>query len=106
MIHEAMVLEYSGRSLALLELSAHIKQMLFLSMLAVLLWPFSAPVQEHFLLHLLSPVFFIGKVACIAVLVSVIEVMLAKMRLFRVIDFLGFGFLLSVLSLMMAGLGV
>lgn len=106
MIHEAMVLEYSGRSLAILELSAHIKQVLLLSVLASILWPFPAQAQVSFPLYMWSAASFVGKVACIAVVVSVLEVMLAKMRLFRVVDFLGFGFLLSILALMMAGLGV
>jgi len=105
MIHEAMVLEYSGRSLAILELSAHIKQILLLSVLAGMLWPFPVYVPDSGA-YLWSAAFFAGKVACIAVIVSVMEVMVAKMRLFRVVDFLGFGFLLSILALVMAGLGV
>lgn len=107
MIHEAMLLEYSGRSFALLELSAHIKQMLFFSVIACILWPVSASLPGGGLsFYLWSAALFIGKVACIAVLVSVTEVMLAKMRLFRVVDFLGFGFLLSILALVMAGFGL
>ncbi len=107
MIHEAMLLEYSGRSLALLELSAHIKQMLFFSVIACILWPVPVVTQEGVLsFYLWSAAAFLGKVMCIAVLISVTEVMLAKMRLFRVVDFLGFGFLLSILALAMSGFGV
>ncbi len=102
MIHEAMLLEYSGRSLALLELSAHIKQMLFFSVIAGILWP--VPAAVHF--YLWSAAAFMGKVACIAAVISVTEVMLAKMRLFRVVDFFGFGFLLSILALVMSGFGL
>jgi formate hydrogenlyase subunit 4 len=106
MIHEAMLLEYSGRSFALLELSAHIKQMLLFGLLACLLWPYPVPAQSHWSVHVWSAAAFTAKIAGIAVTVSVLEIMLAKMRLFRVVDFLGFAFLLSILALVMAGLGV
>ncbi|MFA6217807.1 MAG: NADH-quinone oxidoreductase subunit H [Candidatus Omnitrophota bacterium] len=106
MIHEAMLLEYSGRSFALLELSAHSKQMLFFGVLASILWPLPVTAQSGLVIYFWSVVWFIGKIAVFACMVSVLEVMLAKMRLFRVVDFMGFAFLLSILALIMAGLGV
>ncbi|MCU0666722.1 MAG: NADH-quinone oxidoreductase subunit H [Candidatus Omnitrophica bacterium] len=106
MIHEAMLLEYSGRSLAILELSAHIKQMLFFSVLASILWPFPVSLQDPLQVYLVSAVWFMGKIFCIGFAISVLEIMLAKMRLFRAVDFLGFSFLLSILALVMARLGV
>ncbi|HQP91809.1 MAG TPA: NADH-quinone oxidoreductase subunit H [Candidatus Omnitrophota bacterium] len=102
MIHEAMILEYSGPSLGLLELAAHIKQFLFYSLAALLFFPVSfgwyeAPVLAIFL--------FVAKIIFMALFVSFMEIALAKMRLFRVVDFMGFGLALSILSLVVRGLG-
>ena len=96
MVHEAMVLEYSGRSLALLELSAYVKQMIFFSIIAGLV-----------LTNLsISPFFYLAKIVVIAVIVALVELSVAKMRLFRVVDFLAFAGILSVLSIIAVVLGV
>lgn len=103
MIHEAMILEYSGPSLGLLEWAAHIKQFILFSLLACILWPFDAA-------HAAGPSFFgagffLGKVFLCAALVAFVEMAVAKMRLFRVVDFMAFGFALSLLALVVYGLG-
>jgi len=87
MVHEAMLLEYSGRSLALLELAAQIKQLIFFLIIAGLIF------SNLFLL----PV--------IAILVALVELSMAKMRLFRVVDFVAFAGVLAVLSIIMSVLG-
>lgn len=100
MIHEAMVLEYSGRSLALIELASHIKQVILFTIVANILFPFwGAGIFFDF-------GFFIIKLIGIAFLISVVEISLAKMRLFRAVDFLGFSFVLSVLSLVAKTIGL
>ena len=95
MIHEAMILEYSGRSLALMELAAYVKQVVFFSLIALIVLP-----------GLASPLYFLAKLLCICVVMAFTEVSLAKMRLFRAVDFLAFAGILSVLALISMILGV
>lgn len=90
MIHEAMALEYSGRSLALIELASHIKQIVFFSLIAAVVIPWGD---------------FALKMAVIIVAVSLLEVSIAKMRLFRVMDFLSFAFALSIMALVISAAG-
>jgi len=95
MIHEAMLLEYSGKSLGLLEFSTYLKQLLFFSIIAIVFLPaFSGPV------------FFLLKILGLSVLVSIVELSLSKMRLFRVVDFLSFAGILSVMAIIALILGV
>ena len=106
MIHEAMVLEYSGKSLAFIELGSYIKQMIFFFLVAEIIFPI-APFGA---LGLLNGVYwvlwYLTRIFIIMILVSLIEVSVAKMRLFRVADFLGFAFVLAVISTVCAILGV
>lgn len=88
MVHEAMVLEYSGRSLALVELAAHIKQMVFFILLS---WCFAMPLP-------------IG-IVVIGLVIALVEMSVAKMRLFRVVDFLSFSFLIALIAAIAAGFG-
>jgi formate hydrogenlyase subunit 4 len=88
MIHEAMVLEYSGRSLAILELAAYVKQLIFFTLIANLILA-GLP---------LSPLIYIVKLLAIAAVVAGVELSLAKMRLFRVVDLLAFAAILALLS--------
>lgn len=90
MIHEAMVLEYSGRSLALIELASHIKQAVFFSLVAAVVIPWGD---------------FALKMAVIIVAVSLIEVSVAKMRLFRAVDFLSFAFVISIMAVIVSAAG-
>ncbi|OGC05004.1 hypothetical protein A2276_03525 [candidate division WOR-1 bacterium RIFOXYA12_FULL_43_27] len=85
MVHEAMFLEYSGRSLSLIEIAAYIKQLIFFLIIALLIFP----GFNGFL-------FLAAKLLFLCVLVAVTEVSLAKMRLFRVTDFVSFAGLLAV----------
>jgi len=100
MIHEAMVLEYSGRYLALVEWAGAMKLFLFMTLLANLFFPWgltgpagSAPV----LLALLA---LAAKLAVLTSVVAVLETMVAKLRLFRVPELLAGSFALACLSLM------
>ena len=90
MIHEAMVLEYSGRSLALVELASHIKQMVFFCLIVSVVIP-----QGNFAL----------KAAAMIATVSLIEVSVAKMRLFRAVDFLSLAFVLSAMAVIVSAAG-
>ncbi|MEI6831845.1 MAG: NADH-quinone oxidoreductase subunit H [Candidatus Omnitrophota bacterium] len=105
MVHEAMVLEYSGSSLALIEMASYIKQMIFFFLIAQLIFPIGLP-WGNFGQILLWILWYITRIAIIAITVALVEVTVAKMRLFRVADFLGFAFVLGVIATVCAILGV
>jgi formate hydrogenlyase subunit 4 len=98
MVHEAMVLEYSGRPLALIELAGHVRQVLFFTILSWCLFPVTGSLQWRWLE--LS-----AKIIVISAAVAVIEVSLAKMRLFRVVDYLGFAFFVALLAAVASSIG-
>lgn len=91
MIHEAMVLEYSGRSLALIELASYIKQIVFFSLIAAVVIPFGN---------------YAVKMLAISATVAALEVSVAKMRLFRAVDLLSFSFVLSLTSVVISAMGM
>ncbi|MFA5271832.1 MAG: NADH-quinone oxidoreductase subunit H [Candidatus Omnitrophota bacterium] len=105
MIHEAMVLEYSGHSLALIELASYIKQIVFFTLITTIIYPvvFFAPITSGQVLT--GIMIYLAKLSGITVLIAFIEVSLAKMRLFRAVDFLYFAFVLALLSIIVATLG-
>jgi len=90
MVHEAMVLEYSGRSLALIEWSQSTKQLILLALLANLFLPLGMPTSiDAGLLPLgLGALAALAKVALLSVAVAYVETRVAKWRLFRVPDLL------------------
>lgn len=99
MVHEAMVLEYSGRHLAVIELAASLKLLLYVSLIACLFAPWGlAPVGVGALPHALGALAYLGKLALGAVLLAVFETMVAKMRVFRVPQFLGAALMLGLLG--------
>jgi formate hydrogenlyase subunit 4 len=106
MIHEAMVLEYSGRSLALIELSSYIKQMIWFFILAQIIFPISLPVFTGLGEATAWIFWYLSRIAIVVFIVALIEISVAKMRLFRVADFLGFAFVLGVIAVVCANLGV
>ena len=102
MVHEAMVLEYSGRHLALIELAAQLKLLLYVSLIACVFipWGIAAPGAGP-LGHLLGGVIYLGKLAVFAVLLALFETSVAKMRVFRVPQFLGAALMLSLLAVLL-----
>ncbi len=99
MIHEAMILEYSGRSLALLEWAAFLKFFVFLSLLANLGLPWGVALNPGASAVLVAAAILIVKVALLAAAVAVLETRLAKLRLFRVPELLSVSFLLALLAI-------
>jgi formate hydrogenlyase subunit 4 len=100
MIHEALVLEYSGRHLALLEWAAALKLFAYSCAGLALFFPWGvAEASDHVALLWALPVLVI-KLAIGGFLLAVIETILAKMRIFRVPEFLATAFLLGVLALL------
>ena len=100
MIHEALVLEYSGRHLALLEWAAMLKLFAYSCAGLALFFPWGvAEANDHVALLLALPV-LLGKLAVGGFALALIETILAKMRIFRVPEFLATAFLLGVLALL------
>lgn len=100
MIHEAMILEYSARHLALIEWASQIKLMIYAVLIANIFWPWG--IAEEFTAPALAlgVVAIFAKLALLAIVLVVWEAVMAKMRLFRVPQFLGFAFLLALLGML------
>ncbi len=99
MVHEAMVLEYSGRHLAMIELSSQLKLLLYISLIACVFAPWGlAPVAADFKSHLLGAVAYVGKLASAGLMLALFETTVAKMRIFRVPDFIGVALMLGLLA--------
>jgi formate hydrogenlyase subunit 4 len=103
MVHEAMVLEYSGRHLAMIEAAAHMKLVLYISLIACLFLPFGmAPANAGMAAWVIGIAAYLGKIAAGSVLLGVWEVSIAKMRVFRVGEFLGGAFVFAFLAILLA----
>ncbi len=100
MIHEAMVLEYSGRYLALLEWAAGLKLAVFLSLIVNVFAPWGIATTVTPTAIGIGLLVYVVKTAALAVFIGVIECMFAKLRLFRVTDLLGVAFILALLGLL------
>ena len=98
MIHEAMVLEYSGRYLALIEWAAAMKLVVFLSLIANLFAPWGIATTLTPAAIGIGLVAYTLKIAGLAVLIGILESMIAKLRLFRVTELLGTAFILALLG--------
>jgi len=100
MIHEALILEYSGRHLALMEWAAALKLFAYSCAGLALFFPWGvAQANDHVALLWALPV-LAAKLAVGGFLLALIETVLAKMRIFRVPEFLATAFLLGVLALL------
>jgi formate hydrogenlyase subunit 4 len=100
MIHEAMVLEYSGRYLGLLEWASAIKLLVFLTLIANVFAPWGIATSFTPIALSIGLAVYLIKVAGLALLIGTIECMFAKLRLFRVTDLLGVAFILALLGLL------
>jgi formate hydrogenlyase subunit 4 len=100
MIHEAMLLEYSGRHLALMEWAAALKLFAYSCAGLALFFPWGvAEANDRTALLFALPV-LVAKLAIGGIGLAAIETILAKMRIFRVPEFLATAFLLGVLALL------
>jgi formate hydrogenlyase subunit 4 len=98
MIHEAMILEYSGRYLALIEWAAWLKLFIFFALLANLFVPWGLATALTPAALAIALLMFIAKLAVLGVVVAVVETRIAKLRLFRVPELLGLSFVLALLA--------
>ena len=102
MVHEAMILEYSGRHLAMIELASSLKLLLYLSLVGCVFLPWGlSPAATSLSTHLLGGLFYTAKLATGGVLLALFEVSIAKMRVFRVPEFLGASLMLSLLGVLL-----
>jgi formate hydrogenlyase subunit 4 len=100
MVHEAMILEYSGRHLALIEWAGQIKLMLYGVLFIDLFAPWGIASQNSGAAALTGLVAVATKLALLGLVLAVSETLVAKMRLFRVPGYLGFAFLLGLLGML------
>ncbi|MBK1641723.1 formate hydrogenlyase [Chromatium okenii] len=100
MVHEAMLLEYSGRHLALMEWAAQVKLLLYGVLITNVFFPWG--VAQEFSVTALGVGFMavLGKLMILGAALALAETTLAKMRLFRVPAFLNLALLLALLGLL------
>lgn len=99
MVHEAMILEYSGRHLALMEAAAMLKLLLYVSLIVCLFAPFGMAMPGAGPVTIATGfAVFVGKLVAGSVMLGLFETSIAKMRVFRVSEFLGGALLLGLLA--------
>ena len=99
MVHEAMVLEYSGRHLAVIEFAAALKLLLYVSLIACIFVPWGiAPAGAGIGAMAVGLLAYLGKLFAGGFLLVLAETSVAKMRVFRVPEFLGIALMLGLLG--------
>ena len=99
MVHEAMVLEYSGRHLAVIELAAALKLLLYMSIIACIFVPWGLATNGAGIsAFAIGGATYLGKLAVGGFLLAFFETSIAKMRVFRVPEFLGIALMLGFLG--------
>jgi formate hydrogenlyase subunit 4 len=99
MVHEAMVLEYSGRHLALIDLTSELKLLLYVSVIGCVFTPWGiAGPDAGALAFAIGVISYLGKLAVGGILLAMFETVIAKMRVFRVPAFLGAALMLGLLA--------
>lgn len=99
MVHEAMILEYSGRQLAFIEWASSIKLTVFLALLVTIFFPFGIATTAGASALAMAFVMFCAKMTLAIIAVGLVESSIAKLRLFRLPDFIGIAVVLSVIAL-------
>ncbi|MGI6451081.1 MAG: respiratory chain complex I subunit 1 family protein [Desulfitobacteriia bacterium] len=101
MVHEAMILEYSGRHLALMEYGAAVKQLTFMTLLVNILIPHDQVIAfSGFLALLLSLLLYFLKIIILTGIIAAIEINTVKFRLFSIPNLAAFAFILSLLGIL------
>ncbi|MCL2385205.1 MAG: NADH-quinone oxidoreductase subunit H [Alphaproteobacteria bacterium] len=102
MVHEAMILEYSGRHLAMIEFATFVKLLLYLSLISSVFLPWGlAPPAAAPSVQLAGVAAYVAKLAIGGFLLAVFETATAKMRVFRISDFLGAALMLGLLGMLL-----
>lgn len=101
MVHEAMVLEYSGRHLAMIELSSALKLLLYVSLISCIFVPWGiadADTGVGLAAYILATLLYVVKLGVGGVVLAIFETSIAKMRVFRVPNFVGIALMLALLG--------
>lgn len=99
MIHEAMILEYSGRHLGLIELAAYIKQLIYITLIANIFFPHDQFIAMSGLGGVaLSLAVFVGKVLVISLILGLIETNTVKLRFFSIANYAALAVIFSLLG--------
>jgi len=99
MVHEAMILEYSGRHLAVIELASYLKLLLYVSVIGCVFFPWGiAAYGQGAAAYLGGIALYVLKLAAGGFVLAVFETAIAKMRVFRVADFMGAALMLGLLA--------
>jgi formate hydrogenlyase subunit 4 len=104
MIHEAMVLEYSGPSLALIEWASAIKLTVIMALLIALFVPWGAASSLSVLAILIASLVLLLKMAALVLVLALVESSVAKLRMYLVPDFLGVASALAILAVVFTAL--
>jgi formate hydrogenlyase subunit 4 len=99
MIHEAMILEYSGKQLAIVELCAMVKQLIVFSLIANIFFPWGIANDISAAGIAVALLVFLIKIVILGAMMAMVETSTAKWRLFRLPDLLSVSLMLSFLSL-------
>ncbi|MBI3968630.1 MAG: NADH-quinone oxidoreductase subunit H [Chloroflexi bacterium] len=99
MAHEGMLLEYSGRPLGLLLWGTHVKQLVILSLLAALFFPWGLAPELTVPALSLGLVTYLGKLGLLGLALALIETTNVKLRIFRIPELLGAASLLGLLAI-------
>jgi len=103
MVHEAMILEYSGRHLAIIELASSLKLLLYISIIACIFFPWGmAPHDANMEDLFYGVIFYVFKLLISGFLLALFETSIAKMRVFVVPEFLGGALILGLLGMLLA----
>ncbi|MBB6283893.1 respiratory chain complex I subunit 1 family protein [Geobacillus subterraneus] len=105
MVHEGMLLEYSGRYLGLMMWAAQIKQLLLFSLFINLFFPWGIAVSGDGSYTIASLLLYVVKLVALGMLLAFIETMYAKIRLFKVPKLLGSSMILSLLAILLQVFG-
>jgi formate hydrogenlyase subunit 4 len=99
MVHEAMILEYSGRHLAVIELASYVKLVLYVSVIGCVFFPWGlAQSGQGAAAYLGGIAVYVLKLTAAGFALAVFETAIAKMRVFRYTDFLGAALMLGLLA--------
>lgn len=98
MVHEAQILEYSGKDLAVVQWGLHVKELALVAILANVFVPWGiAPGDTPTLLSILL---FVGKAVVVIMLIASVESFTAKWRIFRLIEYMTIAFVLAFFALL------
>ncbi|MEZ7890572.1 MAG: NADH-quinone oxidoreductase subunit H [Candidatus Wallbacteria bacterium] len=99
MVHEGMILEYSGRYLAMMTLASYIKQAVLFTLIVNIFFPYGMMMTTTISAFILSTFYFIVKLSVFSIFVGIFESSLAKSRLFQIPDLAGISFVLALTSI-------